>query len=397
MKRFAALSPLLTPLAAIALAIALLAANPFIWVNAALASVFQAGPKEAKIERLYQDPSTADLSTGERPAEALASLASAWASHPVADRTVLIGNSQMLSIVLAPGESPVDGLRTYPDLLGEQYLPWASRREAHYRLAAGNISYMEALWYVEYLLTVPELRPSHLILQLNYESMRKLGIRDGMLGLLAHPPFLAAVTRIAASAEPHSAVFAQALARWRSAGPAAEPRKRKPSAQTAADLAETRSRAALASFAPWDSRHSVKREFLTSLYLLRVHLLRIKPTTRRPLSGATLTMSSSSLDAIARACAAHGIRLSVFNAPQNPATPLYASERDRKTYSAILDRFRQVHHVPVYDFENAIPARCWGRWIDGSDPIHFGRAGHERMAHLFLSSGILSETRHAVQ
>jgi hypothetical protein len=33
----------------------------------------------------------------------------------------------------------------------------------------------------------------------------------------------------------------------------------------------------------------------------------------------------------------------------------------------------------------------WGVWIDGPDPIHFGRAGHARMAELLIADGLIPD------
>jgi len=42
------------------------------------------------------------------------------------------------------------------------------------------------------------------------------------------------------------------------------------------------------------------------------------------------------------------------------------------------------------DLENSIPGDMWGVWIDGPDPIHFGRAAHKRMAELMSTAGLFS-------
>jgi hypothetical protein len=42
-----------------------------------------------------------------------------------------------------------------------------------------------------------------------------------------------------------------------------------------------------------------------------------------------------------------------------------------------------------YDFENSIPGPMWGVWIDGPDPIHFGRAAHRRFADLMFDRGVI--------
>jgi hypothetical protein len=31
----------------------------------------------------------------------------------------------------------------------------------------------------------------------------------------------------------------------------------------------------------------------------------------------------------------------------------------------------------------------WGSWIDGPDPIHFGRAAHRRLANLMFEQNVI--------
>ena len=42
-----------------------------------------------------------------------------------------------------------------------------------------------------------------------------------------------------------------------------------------------------------------------------------------------------------------------------------------------------------YDFEDSIPGPMWGVWVDGPDPIHFGRAAHHRLADLMFEQNVI--------
>jgi hypothetical protein len=313
-----------------------------------------------------------------------------------------------LSIVLAPDEKPVrEAEKTYSDLLADYYHHANKNDLLCYKLSAPNISYPEALLYVYFLVTNQQLRPAAVILQLNYESFRKTGVRDGMLELLSDPAFKKVIEHVATSNEAFAGTFQQALARFeqlrvRSGDKPGETGEASPARKvqnTGISLSygfgnrmETDFRAELERFSWFRQRHEVKGSFLDLLYLSRVYLLRVKPSTPRPLGGAPLDISRSALARIADLCKQSGTKLILFNAPQNPSSPLYRTEKDRKTYVDATSIFAAGHHLPFYDFENSIPQPYWGVWVDGPDPIHFGRKGHHAMSELFIRSGILSGT-----
>jgi hypothetical protein len=147
------------------------------------------GPQDAMVSNLYSDPRTQETSNGEHPLANLRQLQHDWCAAPSHHRFILVGNSQTMTVVLSPREHPSTAVEhTYPDLLLAE-LQLNGESVDGYRLAAPNLSYVELLWYLRYLLTRPCLLPNQLIVQLNFESFRKLGVRDGMLELLDDPQF----------------------------------------------------------------------------------------------------------------------------------------------------------------------------------------------------------------
>jgi hypothetical protein len=134
----------------------------------------------------------------------------------------------------------------------------------------------------------------------------------------------------------------------------------------------------------------MKSEFLDALYLARVHVLGITPTTKRSIGGAALTMNVRSLEQIGQLCREHGIRVTFFNAPQNPSAPLYRTAQDRTRYQQIVSDLSCKYASRYFDFENSIPREMWGVWIDGPDPIHFGRAAHHKLADLMFKAGLVT-------
>ena len=378
--------------------------------------LFHAGNEKALVHNLYKDPQTQEISCGDHPLAGLGTLASFWDRYPNREHIYFMGNSQMLSMVLSPDE-PLPGStpeRTYPDLVFAHYKAELGDKALFYRIAVPNINYMEALWYLQYLLTVPELRPTRLVLQLNFQTFRILGIRDGMLEMLSNRSFHAAISSEARSGTPRASTFQTALdhyakfaaereqARTEAAGQSQSQAQAKATntSQTGitesvgfGNLMESAVRNELAKVPGWSSLHAMRASFLDLLYRLRVFVLNIKPTTRRSIGGVALAANVSSLEQIAATCRRNGIVLILVNVPQNPSAPLYRTEQDRRAYEEVIRHISERYNLPLYDFETRIPREDWGVWIDGPDPIHMGREGHRRMAKVFIESGILNSLR----
>jgi len=353
--------------------------------------------ENAKVLSLFTDPSTQEVSDGQNPLESLRKLETSWCNVSKDRRYILTGNSQTFSVLLAPSEAPqAEADRTYPDLLLDR-LNAAGANVHGYRLSAPNISYMEVLWYLNYLLLHPCLIPGELVIQLNFETFRKTGVREGMLELLEDRDFASAIEQEARSNAPYANTFQQAIDQYESR--IAKERGSQTSsisktgfaeARGAGNVLETKARIALDHLSLFRSRGQLKAELLDFLYLARVNLLGITPTTKRSLGGGPLMTNLSSLERLGELCRRNGIRVVFFNAPQNPNAPLYRTSADREQYQQIISRLARKFGQGYFDFENSIPGPLWGVWIDGPDPIHFGRAAHRRLADLMFEQGVIS-------
>jgi hypothetical protein len=353
--------------------------------------------EQAKVSFVFTDPSTQEVSDGQHPLESLRKLEPSWCRVSKETRYILTGNSQTFSVLLAPSEAPpTEADRTYPDLLLDR-LNAAGAGVHGYRLSAPNISYMEVLWYLNYLLVHPCLSPGEFVIQLNFETFRKTGVREGMLELLEDPDFAFAMEQEARSNAPYANTFQQAIdqyesriAKQKGSQTSSVSKTGITEARGAGSALETKTRTALDQLSLFRSRGQLKAELLDFLYLARVNLLGITPTTKRSLGGGPLTTNLSSLDRIGELCRRNGIRLVFFNAPQNPNAPLYRTSADREQYQQIISGLARKLAEGYFDFENSIPGPLWGVWIDGPDPIHFGRAAHRRLANLMFKQGMIS-------
>jgi hypothetical protein len=405
MKR--CLLPLGTVAVTVCLLASLVAVNPFEHTAHWLDRVFGAAPEWTLVGKLYVDPNTQETSHGEDPIPSFKQLSEHWSRCGAPRHTYLIGNSQMYTVLLAPGEQPSNiPEKTYPDFLNDFYRG-QSRRVEIYRLAAPNITYMEVLWYLVYLTQDPKLEPNTFVVQLNYETFRKAGIRDGMLGMVDDPKFAAAVADIAAGGRPYSNYFSMALQKRREQlaklgsipNAAADGGSHTGITESAGvgNAVETHFRNWLEHVPGFSQRAQMKGDFEGLLYRARVFLLHIKPTTPRSLSKATLVLNRSALDDIAELCSNRNIRLVLINAPQNPSALLYKTADDRRLYEETIHSIAALHNLSLYDFEHSIPTSDWGVWIDGPDPIHFGRRGHSLMAKVIIENEVLDKPIHEPQ
>jgi hypothetical protein len=385
-----------------ALLTAMLVWDPF---SHAISAMNGAAPalEGAKVNNYFSDPATQEVSNGQHPLASLRLLETRWCGARTDPRYILSGNSQTMTVVLAPSEASSPGAaKTYPDILLDRLVSSGFRGHG-YRLSAPNLSYVEVLWYLGYLVSHPCLTPNEYVLQLNFETFRKTGVRDGMLELLADPTCAAwAEQEARATAAPYSGALQQAVGRYKSMmgkqsghGTAAAATSRTGLAESAGlgGIIETRTRELLDQMPAFKTRGVLKAELLNLLYLMRVDLLGITPATKRSLGGGTLTANVSALERVGKMCRDAGIRLVYFNAPQNPSAPLYRTSADREQYERMVAELARADAQAYFDFESSIPAPMWGVWVDGPDPIHFGREAHRRLADLMFDGNVIPRVR----
>jgi hypothetical protein len=375
----------------LALLAGLLLVAPFRLLTRGMDWLYGAPPEWTQVTTLVQDDRVHEVSSGDHPLASLAKLERQWAEHPHRPRVVLIGNSQMQTITLAPGEPPPSrGEKTYFDHLADA-LGVPPTSALLYRLSAGGLSYPEALWYTQYLMSMPGLRPDVLVLQINYQSFWQGGIRESMYELLATEPFRLAIRQLAGQRHPYSDTLEEALARF-AKGSASEQAAGRASgaAQTSAGSSafgptvEARFREAMEGSSVFRRRHDEKRHLMEFLYRFRVYVLGLKPSNARSITGTRLVRSRAALETIVDLCREHNVRLILFLAPLNPEVNLFRTPADGQGYHDFAEALAARANVPLLDLESKIPAEFWGRYLNSPDPLHLGRKGHQRMAALLL-------------
>jgi hypothetical protein len=372
--------------------------DPFDRINDLLDISFGAPPKWTQVEIVYCNSETQEVSHGGEPVPSLQLLARHWRQHSEARRILFVGNSQMFSITLAAGEAPPTGPeKTYVDVVADQ-LSSSTGNYLVYRFSPGAMSYPEALWFLQYMFLNPNLRPDYVFLQMNYQAFYNAGIRNGMLTMLDEPVFREHIERLSGSGEPYADSFQEALKTYldlkgkqekEAGGPSGTRSGQRSSNVPYANYGyriETAARSLLDEVAGFKNRAAIKGSFLKMLYRERVYFFRLTPGTPRSLTGARLLTSRASIEAIARLCGNQHAKLVLFNAPVNPKVSLYRITADRDSYHCFLTSIAAQYRLSFYDFENAVPSEFWGNLLNGPDPLHLSRKGHQILADKILDA-----------
>jgi len=376
-------SSLLILAATLACLAALFAIQPFERANAAMDRTFGALPAWTQVENMYRDPATQELTHGDSPLESFRVLSQTWAAHPGQKRIVLMGNSQSLMTSLAPGEGPPTGPeKTYCDWMADA-CSQATPPKLFYRLAAGALSYEEMLWYATYLEGRPDIRPDILLVQLNYQNFANSGIRGGMLEMLSDTGFRLKIEEMAARQAADADTFAAALAQYDHAKvqsniPAAEP--------SGNGRLETALRDRFNRTPPFANLPATRASFDLMLVRARTYFFHLGSASKRSLGGGRVAASRAALEHLAESSKRSGIRLVFFQAPTNPAVPLYATAEDDRSYHDFGNSLAARYGIPILDFEHAVPGNEWGMSLNLPDPLHLGRAGHRRLANAMMAA-----------
>jgi lysophospholipase L1-like esterase len=83
---------------------------------------------------------------------------------------------------------------------------------------------------------------------------------------------------------------------------------------------------------------------------------------------------------MAKRCRELGVKLVLFTAPFNPRVSLYRNGEDKASYEDFIRSVADRYDLPLYRFDDLVPAEDWGRLLNGPDPLHMGRHGHQIVA-----------------
>jgi hypothetical protein len=248
------------------------------------------------------------------------------------------------------------------------------------------LSYTEALWYLEYLLSDPVLRPTALVVQVNYQAFWTTGIRPSLLELLNDAAFRSRIERHVHREGAYVDDFRSALKQFDDQRPPESTHESTTLAHGFGYRLEDAARARLDRIPLFERRADGKEAFEEMLYRLRLYLLHIRPSTARSISGPRLSRNRAALETLAEECRTARVPLVLFSAPVNPRVPLYASAADRRGFEQIVAGVESRYGRRVLRFDDLVPAEWWGRQFNGPDPLHMGRRAHALVASNMITA-----------
>jgi hypothetical protein len=205
------------------------------------------------------------------------------------------------------------------------------------------------------------------------------------VALLSDKDFRHQVEELMQSNRPDSDAFTEALHAFDQSsshnGPAAIG-----AGETLGFRLETAFRTQLDRVPGFNTRGAVKSSFVLLMTRLRVYILRLGSTRPRSLTGSRIAASRAAVEDLAAVCRRSGIRMILFEAPTNPAAPLYASAEDDRRYHGFSRSVASRFGLTILDFEHSIPGGEWGRSLNLPDPLHLSREGHRQLAALLCAA-----------
>jgi hypothetical protein len=334
------------------------------------------GSEAERMQPFRFDPASIGISHGEQVLDAFKTRPLPRAGRR---QVVFFGNSQQYTASLPRGATidPNHFVEITSQLVEAKLEARAPGAFAVYNAAAPNQNFIETLWQGLYWFKVASVKPSAIVIQASFDTFRKTGVRPGFQSLLEDPSFTAVLDEWKAPGQkerPYLAELAKAREEY-------EDRKIELSLATKEQswTLEGALRKGLEHVPLYRRREEYKSSMLTCLYLTRVLVFNISPTTRRHITGTPLLDNFTALTDLVRLARASGASVYIYNAPVNPRVSMFFKDE----YDAYLERLRSLAEAESASFANfpdVVPSDEWGYWVNGPDPIHFSEQGHRTLA-----------------
>jgi hypothetical protein len=346
--------------------------NPFGLIQNAITQ----GDEAERMQPVRLDPASIGISQNQEPLAAYRARPLPPASRR---QVVFFGNSQQYTASLPRGAAIVPNhfVEITSELFESKLEARAPGGFAVYNAAAANQNFIETLWQGLYWFKVAPVKPSVLVIQASFDTFRKTGVRPGFQSLIEDPTFTAALDAWAAPGEkerPYLAEMAKAREEY-------EARKKELAAATKEEAwtLEGSLRKGLEHVPLYRRREEYKNNMLVCLYLTRVLVFKISPTTRRHITGTPLLDNFTALTDLVRLAKSSGASVYIYNAPVNPRVSMFFQE-EYDAYLTRLGALAEAESAGFVDLAGLVPSDEWGYWVDGPDPIHFDEQGHKTLA-----------------
>jgi len=246
--------------------------------------------------------------------------------------------------------------------------------------AGPNLCNEEALMQMIAFCNEPRTTPAVFIYALCFDKFRNLDLRPGYQDFLrARPDILAA--------------YQQAADHYASQYPLASTKMKSSLADLKSEATEednsfeTRVRAGVAKFVPLVAQRQDVNALLTiQIGMLRNAVLRITPTSKRPIIQSRYDMNREFLQMMADVALEHHVQFIVYVIPLNAQAenPYVTSEYEQ--FKIWAKKFADDRGLPFANFENLIPRDEWGFFMGGPDFKHFRGEGHRRTAEAIMQT-----------
>ncbi len=312
--------------------------------------------------RAFEANSRYEATLGEAPL-------STWSSIPDATSesvAILCGMSQMFSInERQPGDQMIC------EEMDDRLAPLGVRV---YGLAAPNLCNEEALFLILALLDKPETTPKAFIYGACFDKMRNVDLRPGYQAFLTAKPGLQAAWKEAATAyQEKYPLAADKMLKTLADLQAAE--------QHDDNSFEGRLREKVAAWLPIVAARKELNGYLQlRLHLLRNTLLRIKPTSKRPVIRSRYEMNREFLQMMSDVCEEAGVQFITYVIPLNPLAENPYIEEEYLEFKDWLGSVAEARRVPFANLEDLVPPSDWGEFLGGPDFKHFKGNGHRLTA-----------------
>ena len=316
-------------------------------------------------------PPRYDFSVGEEPGTLLATIPDATARR-------LIVFSSMSQAYVVNDRKPGD--RVFVEIVDDAIEPDGAGAWGFF---APNLTNEELVLQVLALTRTPKTTPAVLVLGLCFDKYRNIDLRPGYRALLAADPELRKSWAEVASR--YETSRAQAAAKMRSTLEALAVNSAT-GEESLSTRWDRRFRTAAGTVFPLVANRTELNGYAQqTLFEVRNAVLRIDPTTKRPILRARYEMNLEFLDIAIELAEERGIEPLLYIVPLNPqaSSPYVPAEYDE--FKVRMRAEAERYGVRLANFEDVVPATDWGEFMGGADFKHFRGAGHEATARALLA------------
>jgi hypothetical protein len=246
--------------------------------------------------------------------------------------------------------------------------------------AGPNLCNEEATMQILAFCSEPRTTPSVFMYGLCFDKFRDVDLRPGYQEFLRSRPDVEAAWKATAErfAKTYPLASAKMLATYQDLNSAAgaDP-----------DTFESRLRQRVGSWLPLvGERKDLYASVAIGLYKARNAILRITPTTKRPIIQSRYELNKQFLCLMADLAREHHVQMVTYIIPLNPLAQNPYVPEEYEEFKKYAARWAAERDIPFANLETIVPKGEWGWFNGGPDFKHFKEEGHIRTAAAVLNA-----------